>query len=148
MSAEVIAAIIGAVGAILGGLPTYLIMRRKAAAEIKKIEAETQQIIAQTEKEMQEERDEFRSVSKAYRLLLIPGYDLSLILSILEGYERVGILDKEAIANARNITVGTIHTIERSMLSEGIIKQEGTYYQLTKEGTELLHDLRDHWRVS
>jgi uncharacterized membrane-anchored protein YhcB (DUF1043 family) len=50
MSSEVIAAIIGLIGVIIGAIPTFLFMRKRNAAEIDKLQAETDKIKAEAEK--------------------------------------------------------------------------------------------------
>jgi predicted transcriptional regulator len=84
----------------------------------------------------------------AYDLLLIPGYDLSLISDILEYCERNESLDPNAIAYVRNITPSTVATITQSMISRGILKnkEEGDGLTLTEQGEDLLNRLRKHLR--
>lgn len=50
MQPEVIAALIGLVGIIVGAIPTYLFMREKGAAEVDKLKAETDRTKAEAEK--------------------------------------------------------------------------------------------------
>jgi septation ring formation regulator EzrA len=50
MSSEVMAAIIGLIGVIIGAIPTFLFMRKRNAAEIDKLQAETDKIKAGPEK--------------------------------------------------------------------------------------------------
>lgn len=50
MPPEVITALIGLIGIIIGAIPTYLFMRQKGAAEIDKLKAETDKTKAEAEK--------------------------------------------------------------------------------------------------
>ncbi len=50
MSPEVIAALIGLIGVIIGAIPTYLFMRQKNSAEVEKLKAETDKIKAAAER--------------------------------------------------------------------------------------------------
>lgn len=50
MSIEVIVALIGLLGVIVGAIPTYLFMRQKNLAEVEKLKAETDKIKAEAEK--------------------------------------------------------------------------------------------------
>jgi hypothetical protein len=50
MNSEVIVAVIGLVGVILGAIPTYLFMQRRNTAEIEKTQAETEKTKAEAEK--------------------------------------------------------------------------------------------------
>lgn len=62
MSPEIIAALLGLVGVIVGAVPTYLFMRQKSIAEIEKLKAETDKIKAEAEKI----RAEFQSEKSAH----------------------------------------------------------------------------------
>jgi uncharacterized membrane-anchored protein YhcB (DUF1043 family) len=50
MSSEVMAAIIGLIGVIIGAIPTFLFMRKRNAVEIDKLQVETDKIKAEAEK--------------------------------------------------------------------------------------------------
>lgn len=50
MSSEIIAALIGLLGVIVGAIPTYIFMRQKNMAEVEKLRAETEKIKAEAEK--------------------------------------------------------------------------------------------------
>ena len=50
MPLEIIVALIGLLGVIIGAIPTYLFMRQKNLAEIEKLKAETEKIRAEAEK--------------------------------------------------------------------------------------------------
>ena len=50
MSTEVIVALIGLLGVIVGAIPTYLFMRQKKMAEVEKVKAETEKIKVEAEK--------------------------------------------------------------------------------------------------
>jgi predicted transcriptional regulator len=82
----------------------------------------------------------------AYDMLLIPGYDLSLISDILESFDRTGTIEPEPIARLRNITPSTIVTIVNSMNVRGYLQPKGKGLALTDKGEELLNNLRRHLR--
>ena len=50
MLPEVVAALIGFLGVVIGAIPTYLFMRQKSLAEVDKLKAETDKIKAEAEK--------------------------------------------------------------------------------------------------
>jgi len=50
MSTEIITALLGLLGVVVGAIPTYLFMRQKNLAEIEKLKAETDKIKAEAEK--------------------------------------------------------------------------------------------------
>ena len=50
MSSQIIAALIGLLGVVLGALPTYLCMRQRNLAEVDKLRAETDKFKAETQK--------------------------------------------------------------------------------------------------
>lgn len=62
MSPEVIAALVGLVGVIIGAIPTYLFMRQRNLAEVDKLRAETDKIKAEAEKI----RAEFKSGESSF----------------------------------------------------------------------------------
>jgi hypothetical protein len=82
----------------------------------------------------------------AYDMLLIPGYDLSLISDILEGYERFGTVNPEDIARLRNITPHTIVTIVNMMNTRGYLQPKGKGLALSEQGKGLLGSLRKYLR--
>lgn len=82
----------------------------------------------------------------AYDLLLIPGYDLSLISDILESCDRNGKVDPGSIADLRNITPSTVVTITDSMVFRGLLQSKGRSLKLTNQGQDLLSSLRIHLR--
>jgi hypothetical protein len=61
MSAQIIVALIGFLGLIVGAIPTYIFMRQTKIAEVEKLHAETDQMKAEAEKI----RAEFKSTSPA-----------------------------------------------------------------------------------
>lgn len=50
MSTQLLVALIGCFGGIVGAIPTYILMRQKKRAEIRKIQAETRKILAEAGK--------------------------------------------------------------------------------------------------
>lgn len=50
MSSEIIAALIGLLGVVIGAIPTYLFMRQKNSAEVEKLKAEIEKLKAETDK--------------------------------------------------------------------------------------------------
>jgi predicted transcriptional regulator len=94
-------------------------------------------------------KEKLRSASHlqlAYDLLLIPGYDLSLISDILESFERTGTIEPEIIAHNRHITPSTIITITNSMNARGLLEPKGQRLTLTKQGQDMLESLREYLR--
>jgi hypothetical protein len=82
----------------------------------------------------------------AYEMLLIPGYDLSLISDILEAFEHSHTIDSDAISRLRNITPTTIEIIVNSMRLRGYLHPKGQGFFLTDLGRELLDSLRIYLR--
>lgn len=82
----------------------------------------------------------------AYQLLLIPGYDLSLISDILEGIDRDSTIDLQSISNLRNITPSTIAFIVHTMIKQALLIRQEDSLSLTEKGQELLVSLRHHLR--
>lgn len=78
----------------------------------------------------------------ANELLMIPGYDLSLIRDILESANSQGSIRPAAIGKARNITPSTIEIIMDSMSSRKLIKLNDRRWQITDEGKILLNYLK------
>ena len=71
MSPEVIAALLGLIGVIVGAIPTYLFMRQKNIAEIEKLKAETDKLRAEAEKIRAESRSDKSSVNTKIRILFV-----------------------------------------------------------------------------
>ncbi|MBK9924493.1 MAG: hypothetical protein IPP66_04300 [Anaerolineales bacterium] len=71
MSPEIISALIGLVGVILGAIPTYLFMRQKGLAEIEKTKAETEKIKAESEQIRKSIVAEKGTASEKTRILFI-----------------------------------------------------------------------------
>lgn len=86
-------------------------------------------------------------VQLGYELLLIPGYDLSVIANILESVQQIGRVNAEQIAASRHITPSTIDTIVESMMTRNLVQRQTHKLQLTPSGIELLDALRRHMRA-
>lgn len=72
MSTEVIVALIGLSGVIIGAIPTYLFMRQKNLAEVEKLKAETEKIKAEAEKIREEiQSDKATSKNTKVRILFV-----------------------------------------------------------------------------
>ena len=93
------------------------------------------------------DRQQSDYVQLAYELLLIPGYDLSVIGNVLDSVQRVSKVNAEQIAASRHITTSTIHTIVDSMIMRNLVEHEGKKLQLTPSGIELSEALRCHMRT-
>jgi hypothetical protein len=61
MSAQIIVALIGFLGLIVGAIPTYIFMRQRKVAEVEKLHAETDKVKAEAEKI----RAEYRAIAPA-----------------------------------------------------------------------------------
>lgn len=83
-------------------------------------------------------------VQTAYELLLIPGYDISVILDILEDIDTHARVDHYAIADPRNITPSTVETIVASMGTHNFISGKRGKYYLTESGKRLMNSLREY----
>lgn len=115
---------------------------RSIAADLSKTQSEdARRKLGQSLDEKLEDASHFQI---AYDLLLVPGYDLSLIRDMLESYERSGTVDAKALSEARRITPSTVDTIESSMKARGLIKQHGTGCLLDRGGKKLLDSLHKH----
>jgi len=79
MSPEVIAALLGLVGVIVGVIPTYYVMRKRNTAEIKKLNAEIDKIIAETDK-IKAEAEKIRAEFQSGGIFTLPQLDEQLWL--------------------------------------------------------------------
>ena len=78
----------------------------------------------------------------AYELLLVPGYDVSVILQLLEAVKARGDVNANSIAEGRGIEPETIDTILEAMERRQLIKSRHDGYDLTETGTAMLDSLR------
>jgi hypothetical protein len=99
-----------------------------------------------TDKELSESQSLKLKLQPAYEILMIPGYDLSLISEMLEGLERLGNVDSEAFSRVRNITPSTVDIIINSMKIRGYLQTKEQGLSLTDSGRELLGNLRIYLR--
>jgi hypothetical protein len=83
-----------------------------------------------------------QDLQTAYSLLMSRGYDVSLILDILEDVKRNNSIDYEFISLPLNITPATIINIETTMINENILEYKKPYLYLTDKGTKLIDGLR------
>ena len=93
------------------------------------------------------DRQQADFVQLAYELLLIPGYDLSVIGHVLESIQQRSRVNAEQIASSRHITSSTIDTIVDSMIQRNLVARENHILRLTPSGKELLVALRRHLRA-
>ena len=83
-------------------------------------------------------------IQTAYELLLIPGYDISVILDILISINHKKKVDTYEIAKAKNITALTIDTITESMRYRNLINKKHGDLFLTEKGRSLFNSLRQY----
>ena len=80
MSTEVVVALIGLVGVIVGAIPTYLFMRQKNLAEVEKLRAETDKIKAEAEKiRVELQSDKASSKDLKVRILFVAANPIDTI---------------------------------------------------------------------
>jgi predicted transcriptional regulator len=77
----------------------------------------------------------------AYELLLIPGYDVSVILELLQSVNAEGEVNAVSIAGRRGMEPDTIDTILEAMEGRQLIKSKHNGYTLTEKGTMMLDSL-------
>ena len=80
----------------------------------------------------------------AYELLLVPGYDISLIRDILDFVEIHKYIDYDTLSEPRKITSATIINIEKSMFDEKLITRKGKNMYLTNKGIKLRNGLQNY----
>jgi len=83
-------------------------------------------------------------VQTAYELLLIPGYDVSIIAEMLDSIAQSGKVSREAIAKRRNITPTTLEVILTSMEGRQLVEKRQGKYILTDSGVRLMESLRQY----
>ncbi len=93
------------------------------------------------------DRQQSDYVQLAYELLLIPGYDISVIGNVLDSVQQHSRVNAEQIAASRHITPSTIDTIVTSMIQRNLVEEEDKRLNLTHSGIELLEALRRHMRA-
>ncbi len=96
--------------------------------------------------DLAEKLSSVNQLQMAYDLLLIPGYDLSLISDILESIERTRTVEPDVLGETRNITPSTVVTITNSMNKRGLIEPKGKGLVLTSSGQEMLDSIRKYLR--
>jgi len=130
MSPEVIAALVGLVGIIVGAIPTYLFMRRKNLAEIEKVKAETDKTRAEAKKieletELLASDTEMRLTKEEKALAEKTAQEKCLeetfhSISTLDNYEKA--ILREFVIQGRNaIQVPEEDVAVASLLQKGII---------------------------
>ncbi|MEM2126101.1 MAG: CHAT domain-containing protein [Candidatus Methanosuratincola sp.] len=77
MPTEIITALLGLIGVIVGAVPTYLFMRQKNIAEVEKLKAETDKIKAEAEKIRAELRSEKVTTDLKIRILFVAANPIS-----------------------------------------------------------------------
>jgi len=85
-------------------------------------------------------------VQDAFEMLLIPGYDISLISEILEyviNYEK---MNEDDLAVPRHITSSTISVIVNTMVERKLIEKKMSKYKVTVKGLDYLNGLRKYLR--
>jgi DNA-binding MarR family transcriptional regulator len=93
------------------------------------------------------EKQQSDYVQLAYELLLIPGYDISVIGNVLDSVQQHSQVNAEQIAASRHITPHTIDTIVDSMIQRNLLENENHRLRLTHSGIEFLEALRRHMRA-
>ena len=83
-------------------------------------------------------------VQNAYELLLIPGYDVSLILEILDSIRVHKRVNSSALAHSRSITPSTIDIILESMERRRSADEKHGEWYLTGAGIRLQNSLREY----
>jgi hypothetical protein len=83
-------------------------------------------------------------IQTAQQLLLIPGYDVSVILDILKQVQSSHAVDSEATAEPRHITPSTVDVILETMLDRKIVSKKHAKVFLTEQGTRMLNALRNY----
>jgi predicted transcriptional regulator len=84
-------------------------------------------------------------VQTAYELLLIPGYDVSIILDILDSVSLRKRVDSENLAKPRNITPSTIDIIVDSMNNRDLLDKKHGEFFLTENGRRLMNSLHEYF---
>jgi predicted transcriptional regulator len=85
-------------------------------------------------------------VQDAYEMLLIPGYDISLISEILEFVINNEKINEDTLAIPRHITSSTITVIVRTMIEKNLLEQKSNRYKVTDKGLNYLNGLRKYLR--
>lgn len=85
-----------------------------------------------------------KEVQTAYELLLIPGYDISVILEILDHVNSDGRVDAYAVAGRRGITPATIDIIVDTMSQRRILGSKRGKLFLAENGIRLMNALREY----
>lgn len=83
----------------------------------------------------------------AYELLLIPGYDVGVILELLESVSAQGDVNAGSITARRRIDSNTIDTILDAMEGRQLIKSRHNGYDLTEKGTTMLGSLSKYMKM-
>jgi len=86
-------------------------------------------------------------VQTAYELLLIPGYDVSLIHDMLRDIRVEKRVDANRLAYPRNITYTTVETILETMKDRRLVSSKHGEWYLTENGQRLLNSLSDYLNV-
>jgi hypothetical protein len=132
MTPEVITALIGLIGVILGVIPTYLFMRQRGNAEVEKIKAETDKTRAEAEKirnELTSGENLTNSITNPKKLypsppqILLPSIPLGIV-TITSGPRKglwVFLTEqvREVIAGRSDIRSGIIVDIETEDIAMG-----------------------------
>jgi DNA-binding MarR family transcriptional regulator len=79
--------------------------------------------------------------------LLIPGYDISVILDILDSVSDRSKVVSTAIADPRGITSSTVDVLLDSMLGRNYIKRKNGKLFLAESGLKLRNSLREYLNV-
>jgi len=76
-------------------------------------------------------------------LLLAPGYDVSLVLEMLDEVQRTSDVNVFDLATRRGITTTTIEAVLNSSASAGMLHETAEGYILTEQGRRLLEALKE-----
>ena len=162
MSPEVIAALIGLTGIIIGAIPTYLFMRQKGAAEVDKLRAEAEKTRAEAEKIKAELKGDASPVGGPKERLIVSDSNVRFDLSLEErldaartvdllGYNLKSLLQatRELIANAveRGTTVRIVLVDIQSLSAQIFGKHTNRPHLLVPDWIAALEHIRDIRRL-
>ena len=125
MSIQLVLALVGLLGAIIGAIPTYLFMRQKARAEIDKLAAETDRTKAETDRirfELQKTAQIPVAISETPRSHHLAHYDKFLAVGMDTIHRHLtddNIRDR--LQKAMNIRVLKTWFPENDQIEEGLI---------------------------
>jgi hypothetical protein len=162
MPTEIITALIGLMGIIIGAIPTYLFMRQKGTAEIDKLKAETDKTKAEAEKIRAELQASTPRVNETRQERLLPNFGVHANLKLEEHLETAKTVDllgynlrsllqtnREPIANAveRGTTVRIILVDIQSPIAQTFKTHSNRPHLLISDWVTGLEDIREIQRL-